>query len=337
MSKTEGKERTGYFAITIDTEEEGLWGGSYPRVGHSLKHMRELPRLQALFDKHRVKPVYFVDYPIVKDSTSQNILKHINDSGLCEIGTHVHPWCNPPFKENNDAFHSYLSNLPFELQMEKIRILTNEIEQTFGKQPLSFRAGRYGFNHKTLEALESQGYLVDSSVTPYMSWKDDGGPSFLEAPVTPYFPKSEDVNRSGESRKLLELPVSVGFNWTRFDRAHSTYEFLSSKRLLRSLHTIGVLHRTKVLRKVFLSPERYSLDEMSMLAKVFSYKKIPLLVMMFHSTSISPGNTPYVRDRNELECFYSKLDNYLNFVINELKLRNSTLIEFRDKYLGDRD
>lgn len=336
MSKAKGKEWTGYFAVTIDTEEEGLWSGGYPREGHSLEHMRELPRLQALFDKHRVKPVYFVDYPIVKDSTSRNILKHINDSGLCEIGAHVHPWCNPPFEEKNDAYHSYLSNLLLELQKEKIRILTNEIEQTFGNQPLSFRAGRFGFNGKTLEALESQGYLVDSSVTPYKSWKDDGGPSFLEAPVTPYFPKTEDVNRPGEDRKLLELPVSVGFNRIRFEWAHSVHELLSSKPY-SSFHLIGILNRLGMLQKIFLSPEQCSLEEMITLSKVFSYKKVPILVIMFHSTSISPGKTPYVRNKSELEQFYSKLDSYLDFLINELKLRNCTLIEFRREYLGDRE
>ena len=125
-------------------------GGGYPREGHSVEHIRELPRLQSLFDKHNVKPLYFVDYPIIKNPTSLNILKQISDDERCEIGTHVHAWCNPPFEEKNDAYHSYLSNLPIKLQKEKIKVLKNEIEQSFGKKQLSFRSGRYVFNGKTL-------------------------------------------------------------------------------------------------------------------------------------------------------------------------------------------
>jgi hypothetical protein len=326
----------GYFCITIDTEEEGRWGRGFPREGHSVEHIKELPRLQALFDKYGIKPVYLVDYPVVKNSLSLGILKDISDDGRCEIGAHVHPWCNPPLEEDNDKYHSYLSNLPLQLQKEKIRILSDEIEKSFGKRPLSFRAGRYGFNGKTVEALESQGYLVDSSVTPYKSWEHDGGPSFIGAPVSPYFPATADVNKSEGERMLLELPVSVGFNRANFDIAYKVHEYLSAKPF-SSFHIIGIMDRLKILRKVFLTPELFSFEEMKMLTKIFVYKKIPLLVMMFHSTIISPGKTPYLRNGNELEQFYLKLDNYFDFAINDIKLRNCTLIEFRNQYIGGKN
>jgi len=333
MHKRNAVTYDGFFCVTIDTEEEGRWGGGFPREGHSVEHIQELPRLQALFDQYGIRPVYLVDYPIVKSSLSIDIIKNISDDGRCEIGAHVHPWCNPPFDEDNNKYHSYLCNLPLQLQKEKIRILSDQIEKSFGIKPLSFRAGRYGFNDKTLEALESQGYLVDSSVTPYKSWIEDGGPSFIGAPVSPYFPATEDVNKTGAERILLELPVSVGFNRINFDIAYKMHEYLSAKPFT-FFHMIGIMDRLRILRKVFLTPELFSLDEMVMLSRVFVFKRIPLLVMMFHSTVISPGKTPYVKNEDELEQFYMKLDSYFNFAINKLKLRNCTLVEFRNQYVG---
>jgi hypothetical protein len=63
--------------------------------------------------------------------------------------------------------------------------------------------------------LERLGYVVDSSVTPCVSWRrhaglpgGPGGPDFTAAPLSPYHPCQDDPAARGTSR-LLEVPVSV--------------------------------------------------------------------------------------------------------------------------------
>ena len=88
------------------------------------------------------------------------------------------------------------------------------------------------------------------------------------------------------------------------------------------------------MQKIFLTPEISSLQEMKRLSRVFVKKNKPILVMMFHSTSILPGKSPYVRTAADLKVFYKKLDNYIAYAKDELKLKNCTLSEYRNIYFG---
>ena len=83
--------------VTVDTEEEGLWTGEYPANGNTVENTRGIPRFQALCDQFGIRPTYLVDTPVVEDDRSVELLSEIQQSGRCEIGAHLHPWCTPPF------------------------------------------------------------------------------------------------------------------------------------------------------------------------------------------------------------------------------------------------
>jgi hypothetical protein len=79
----------------------------------------------------------------------------------------------------------------------------------------SHRAGRWGISPAYARALVAGGYLVDSSVTPHVSWagkKGDprgrGGTDYSLYPETPYFLDLQDLSRPGTS-PLLEVPVTI--------------------------------------------------------------------------------------------------------------------------------
>jgi len=191
------------FVVTVDTEEEGLWNGEFRRTGYTVENTRGIERFQKLCDRYGVRPTYLVDAPVVQDERSVVLLREINDDGRCEIGAHLHPWCNPPFEEELNERNSYLCNLPKSLQRAKIEWLTQTIEELFGQRPTSFRAGRYGLDIRGARILAELGYLVDSSVIPFSDFRADGGPDFSDAPWWPYSVRDGSLTRPEETRRAL--------------------------------------------------------------------------------------------------------------------------------------
>ena len=164
--------------VTIDTEEEGLWGGEYRSTGNTVENVRGIERFQTLCDRFGIQPTYLVDAPVVQDDFAVELLRDIQEQGRCEIGSHLHPWCNPPFNGNGrcDSYHSYQCNLQEAEQRDKLIWLTETIEVRFGRRPTSFRAGRYGLDIVGAWILEELGYQVDSSVITFSNFSNDGGP-----------------------------------------------------------------------------------------------------------------------------------------------------------------
>jgi hypothetical protein len=165
-----------YLIITIDTEEDN-WG-DYSPTGHALENIERIPDLQQLLNEFNVKPTYLITYPVATDERAISILKGILDEGKCEIGSHCHPWNTPPFEEVNNKKNSMLCNLPIDLQFNKISFLHQTIQNNFGITPISFRAGRWGFNQEVAKNLFRLGYQIDTSITPFVDWADFHGPAF---------------------------------------------------------------------------------------------------------------------------------------------------------------
>ena len=112
-----------------------------------------------------------------------------------------------------------------------------------GRTAMSFRAGRFGFDAKCSRVLADLGYLVDSSVTPLVSWRETpglpggpGGPDFRASPVTPFL--------IAGAEGLLELPVTIMHTdwWTR---RYSWNEALIRSRPWRAARRL--LHRGRGL------------------------------------------------------------------------------------------
>ena len=139
-----------------------------------------------MFDEYGILPTYLVSFPVASSDEAMKTLKSILDDGRCEIGCHLHPWNTPPMKEEMTNTSTMLSNLPYELQLEKLVHLTDFLDHRTGQRPRSFRAGRWGLNNETVRALLAYDYGVDSSVTPLVSWKVYGGPVFDEMPFIPF-------------------------------------------------------------------------------------------------------------------------------------------------------
>jgi hypothetical protein len=318
--------------VTIDTEEEGLWSGQFDPATATVRNIAGVPRFQQVCDAFGLAPTYLVNSPVATSAEAVAVLREIQDSGRCEIGAHIHPWNTPPGSGSYDARASYLNNLPLALQREKLAVVTDQITQAFGVAPRSFRSGRYGLDGAGAALLPALGYMVDSSVCPFTDYSADGGPDFRGAPWTPYWLDGGDIRQPAARRgSLLEVPVSFGFDRSQFALAEAIHGRLARGALSR-LRAVGVLDRLRLLRKIKFSPEKGDAPRLNALARAYAHNGAPCMVMMFHSSSLLPGQTPYVRDARQLEAFLDTLRGVFEYCLGELGMRPMTLAGFADAY-----
>lgn len=296
-----------HLLITIDTEEDE-WG-QYNAPRYQARNIGRLNEIQELFARFGVTPTYLVSYQVACNEEAVRVLDRLAGSNQCEIGAHCHPWNTPPFRGPSDDAHSMLSNLDSDTQFEKIAALRDLLHGQFRRAPVSFRAGRCGFNESVGENLLRLGFRVDTSVTPLMSWTAYGGPDFSEQ-----YPEAFwlDLTPSTTDR-LLEVPCTVGFLQRDPDRAYRMLRAIRSSRLLRLLRVHGLLDRFGMLNQVWLCPEKSSAEEMIALTRMLLREGRTLLNVMFHSVSLEPGLSPFVRTEDDRIRFLDRLRSYLEF------------------------
>lgn len=301
--------------VVVDTEEEFDWTGGFSREQTSVLAMRRIDRIQAVFDEYRIVPVYVVDYPIVSQPDGYRQLQEIVSSGRGLVGSHLHPWVNPPFEESVTRHNSFPGNLPPELESAKLQALGDLIESRFGSRPTIYKAGRYGLGPHTTAILEAQGYEVDLSVCPCMDYSAESGPDFSRASAWPYW--------FGHEHRMLELPLTVGY--TGFLRAWGQRLDAIMARPIPALFRLrGVLSRLNLLDKLWLSPEGYSSAEHIKLVRTLYREGLRVFSFAFHSPSVEPGYTPYVRTQEELDQFLGRCRRFFDFILGELCGRPTT-------------
>jgi hypothetical protein len=293
--------------VTIDTEEEGLWCEELRPVGNSCRNVLRLPRLHALFARLGVRPTYLVDHPVATDADARSVLRELAAGGASEIGAHLHPWCSPPFLPGGARLHnSYPHRLPRELQQRKLMRLHRVLCEAFGAQPLSYRAGRWGFGASTVPVLQSLGFTVDTSVKPL--WWDParGGPSFQRAPCAPYRLAFDDACRPGGSA-VLEVPTGaavLGRHGPAWERWLSRLPSLPGLR--RWLRRLGL--RT-------LEPEDEAAADLCRVVDELVRRGAPVLNVAFHSSTLLPGATPFARSEREVTAFLARLQAVLEHAL----------------------
>ncbi|MCA1661247.1 MAG: polysaccharide deacetylase family protein [Novosphingobium sp.] len=283
------------FVVTVDTEEEFDWGSPFARAEHGLASIPRLARFQQFCESFGVAPVYLIDYPVASDPRTVAALGEAVGQGRAEIGVQLHPWVNPPLDEELTARNSFAGNLPPELERAKFRLLRDKIEQAFGVAPLIYRAGRYGVGAETAAILAESGIAVDSSVRALFDYSGEGGPNFREHPLRPWWVGGPAKNE----RALIELPLTTGY-WGMLRRQGGWLH----PALWRTPRLRGLLARFGLLERIPLTPEGVAADEALKAIDIALDDGLPLLVFSFHSPSLQPGHTPYVRDEAGLDRLY---------------------------------
>lgn len=292
------------FLLTVDTEEEFDWNRPFTRAGHRVDTLPRLRKFQQFCEGLGVTPVYMLDYPVASSPMAVQVLAEPIAAGRAEVGIQLHPWVNPPFEEELSEYNSFSGNLPRDLEYRKLLALRDLIARNFGRAPLIYRAGRYGSGPNTAEVLRELGIAIDSSVRPLFDYGATGGPNHRDLPAHPWW--------VGATGSLLELPLTTVYAGALRRHGGAVYP-----RLWRTPRARSLLARTGLLERIPLTPEGVSIREALRAIDVALEDRLPLLVMSFHSPSLSPGHTPYVRSERDLDSFYD----WWRAVLNHLRER----------------
>lgn len=314
-----------YFIVSIDTEEDmPNWR---PEKHTTLKNIQYLPRLHELFQKHSVVPTYLVDQPVLEDDHSLNVIRELATEKNCEIGAHVHSWNTPPQSaDEKNRVATYLNTHKEIIQREKISNFTNLFQTKLGFAPLSYRAGRYGFDLHSAKILAELGYKVDSSIAPIMDFTADGGPNFKKSTLQPAWIQKDN------GPKILELPVTISLIHKFPQSFGETYFKIPAWSRIR-----GVLHRLNLARLLWLRPTTYTIGEMKQLADyVLDYLGIPVLNMMFHSSEVCSGTSPYNSTEKDVENFLERLDSILSYLLRTRNMQSVSMLDFAELCDSDR-
>lgn len=295
--------------VTIDTEAEFDWNGPFLRTNRSVASIACQALSHEAFDRFGVVPIYLVDHAVASNDQAVGLLNELLDAGRCHIGAHLNPWLNPPYFDEDTAGSSFAGHLPQGQEHDKLACLTDLIEQRFGQRPRVYRAGRYGIGSNTPEILKQLGYQIDLSVLPRNSFRHYGGPSFEDLSFHPFWLDDE--------RSLLEIPTTAGFSGRLLGLGPALYPRLIGP-LGMALHLPGFFARTTLLERATLTPEGVTFDELKRLTKSLVAQGCRVFCLTYHSPSLAPGNTPYVRTECDLEAFLRRVEKFLDFFTSTL-------------------
>ena len=244
---------------------------------------------------------YMVDWPVAASEPAAATLRRLADDRGATIGAQLHPWVNPPFDEELTAANSFAGNLPPALEAAKLDRLTALITDRIGRRPIAYRAGRYGIGAATLTLLAERGYRLDSSMRARYDYSDAAGPDFGAI--------GNRAFRTGPGGAIVELPLTTVFTGAarrggaRLDRW-----------LAHVPHGRGAFARTGLLARVALTPEDMPVEDALEAVRVALGEGVAILNFSFHSPSLAPGHTPYVRDAADLAAFFGWWDRVLGLL-----------------------
>jgi hypothetical protein len=310
--------------VVVDTEEEFDWHAPFSRDSTGVRAIRALPALHAIVDPLGIRPTYVIDYPVAAKPEGFEVIRELVASNRAQVGAHLHPWVTPPLTEDVTGANSFAFNLGEDLEEAKLRVLAEAIEQNVGVRPVTYKAGRYGLGRSSVRILQRLGFDIDVSINPLMDFRAESGPSFEAFDARPFF--------FGTTRRLLEVPCTHGFAGTLRQIGLPLHN-AAGRGLLRRLKATGILTRTGALNKIMLSPETSTLDEMKAVTRALLADGVRTFTVTFHSPSVEPGHTPYVRTADDLRQFLGRIGSYCEYFLGTLGGEPGTVEAFRSSLL----
>jgi len=313
--------------VSIDTEGDDVW--SRPRAP-TTENARFLPRFQALCEAYGLRPTWLVNWEMAHSDAFAELARDVLARDAGEVGMHLHAWSTPPLVPltNDDArWQPYLVEYPQGVLREKVHAMTGALEERFGRKMVSHRAGRWAMDVRYARALAAEGYQVDSSVTPHVSWATKrgapwgaGGTDYVRYPDEPYYPDlATDFERGFRgapaglaarapgATSLLEVPMTV------------------APRAARLAWLPAPVARR--LPELWLRPRGRNRADMLFLVERAVREGRSNVQLMLHSSELMPGASPTFGDAAAIDRMYDDL--VAVFEAARGRFRGSTFAEYR--------
>jgi hypothetical protein len=321
------------FLITIDTEGDNQWGRS-----HSIttRNSAFVPRFQAICEQYKLKPTYLVNWEMANCPVFVEFARDVLRRGAGEIGMHLHAWNSPPempLTDDDYMSHPYLIEFSEPVIREKVKVMTSTLEEVFQRDIVGHRAGRWAFNEIYARALMDNGYHVDCSVTPHLSWKKymgdpkgAGGCDYTRFQDHAYFLDPHDISRPGTS-SLLEVPMTVAKPLCRG-------VMVKAAKLLGRTSRFGA----RVERHFFpaclrLVPNGRNFRHMFGLLDAAVQDRRDHVEFTLHSSELMPGGSHNFPTESSIESLYEHLSEFFSRVSNHFS--GMTLAEYYTRFVND--
>jgi len=297
--------------ISVDVESD--WFG---KEENSLTSIQGLHFVQDISIKYGIPVTYLVTYECAVREEALGIIRRFMDTGFCEVGHHCHVWSTPPFENPNPYdvdtrwINAVQSELPDHVFSLKMKNLHEAIEKNYGCTPRSHRAGRWSIDERTFHWLEDNGYIVDSSMCSYMTYrKRNMNGSMREEKFgmlsSPFYPDREDIARDitpcDPSRrfKVLEVPVTgIKGDFLR------GFEFRGVDRVRNILSLFGFCGTRPIsFRPSWEIPLRVFERAAHRIFEAYDY-----IHFMFHSNELTLGTSPYSMTVDHVNLIRRKID-----------------------------
>ena len=164
-----------YLVVSLDVEEEGLFGGHYARRGFTTRNTSGLKDL-ASFCGMGIRPTLFCAHSALSDPASCETLAWLRDAHHAEIGAHLHHWNTPPLTLDgtdhtlpDTAARVPAADVSDALFSAKLAALMEAGKALQGPPMTSFRMGRWDLHRNHWPLLAAAGILCDASVRPLHS------------------------------------------------------------------------------------------------------------------------------------------------------------------------
>jgi hypothetical protein len=324
------------FLITIDTEGDSVW--SRPALV-TTRNAAFLERFQQLCERWDQRPTWLATHEMISSPIFRRFAADVLTRGTAEIGMHLHAWNSPPLEpltSDDAAATPYLIEYESRVMREKIHALTATLEDTLGVKIVSHRAGRWAFDERYAEMLLDEGYKVDCSVTPLVSWARTlgagrGGTDYTQFPHEPYWIDPLDISRQGTS-DLLEVPMTiVSLRSSVINRlariAHRLPRPLGGICGLADLATNRFSPPTDWLR-----PTGHNGRRLRVVVDRIVEERRQHAEFMLHSSELMPGGSPTFPDRASIDAMYADLEPLFQRI--QARFRGVTLSEFHDEVVG---
>lgn len=316
------------FLVTIDTEGDNLWDRPREITTRNAKH---LPRFQRLCENYEFKPTYLTNYEMAMSKVFQEFGRDVMRRDAGEIGMHLHAWnmpCGHRLTDDDLTNTPYLIEYGKEAIRDMVSYMTNLLAETFGKHPVSHRAGRWAMNEFYASALIENGYRVDCSVTPHVSWQGhpgdparSGGTDYRDFPAQAYFMDVNDISQPGQS-DLIEVPMTI------MPCPHRTINVLRDR-----LSSGSLLHRALnsfFLPVRWLRPNGENLNDMLAVVSWAIREEHDYIEFMLHSSELMAGGSRRFATESDIENLYDQMEKLFDFISQ--RFVGATLMEYRESF-----
>ena len=309
-----------YLVVSLDVEEEGLFGGRYARRGFSTRNTASLRGL-APFCRMGIRPTLFCAHSVLADKASHETLAWLRDEQHAEIGAHLHHWNTPPLTLDgkDQSLPDTADSVPAaavadELIAAKLAALL-EAGRAFQSAPItSFRMGRWDMHRSHWPLLAAAGILCDASVRPlHCAAAPMQGPDHFDAPGNPYWVSAGDKN-------IFEVPLTVTPLAPQLPGLLRSLPEPWETKARASLKTWGALA---------LLPVYHPLWAMCAVTRLYAARGGQVLSLTWHSSEMMPGGTPHLPDAAAVERFTRKIGAWLNWLHSRYTVRSVTMDELR--------